>query len=187
MSNNQISPGEIVTVDFGNLISSNTFIVEDVLEDDFYLLKHPLFEGILIKKHSSYLNKIPARLKDSSERSLDFARRNYTYLGYKELADLEALSLFFVVRRLLTDNQKNILSRINGTIASIKFNNDIDVAMKFITDNQGMLDEFNKMWYNNFKNIFSKKQPISSKKQRSTIFNMAGFILAELENPWVEK
>ena len=56
--------------------------------------------------------------------------------------------------------------------------------MKFIVENQGLFDEFNAMWFNNFDGL--GKQPITSKKQRSSIFNMAGFLLAEL-NPTAVK
>lgn len=187
MEAKQISSGEIVTVDFGNLVSSNTFIVDKLEEGDTALLKHPLFPEIFVRKPLSDLNKVGARLKDSTERSLDFARRNERDLGYKEIADLEALCLHFVVRRRLTDNQKNILARINGVIASIRFNNNVEETMKFVVSNSGAFDEFNRMWYNNFSGIFNGRQPITSKKQRATIFNMAGFLLAELENPQTEK
>jgi hypothetical protein len=39
------------------------------------------------------------------------------------------------------------------------------------------------MWYRNFQGLFSGRQPITSKKQRASIFNITGFVMAELETP----
>jgi hypothetical protein len=174
--------GEIVTVSFQDKVSSNTFMV---LEDtgETVLLNHPLFPECLIRCDKSKLDTVSPNIKDSIERALDFAKNNANYLDYNTVADLEALCMYFIIRRKLTPRQKNILSTINGTIASIVLNNDIRGAMDMIKENAGILDEFNAMWYRNFSGLFSGKQQITSKKQRSAIFNIAGFVLAELERP----
>ena len=176
-----IKSGDLVTVSSDDK-SSNTYIVHSTLNDQSFLF-HPLFEGCYILRDNEELNKTAPNIKDSLERSLDFAVDNKTYLDYNTVADLEALSLYFVVRKKLTPRQKNILSNITGVVASIHFDNDIQMAIKFIKENNVLFDEFNTMWFNNFKGLFEGKQPITSKKQRASIFNMAGFLLAELNNP----
>lgn len=181
-----IKIGDIVTVQLDNLNASNTFLVKHI-DTKSALLYHPLFPSILIEKPINEINKVSANLKDSTERSLDFVKKNIGYLDYNSSADLDALCLYFVVKRKLTPKQKRSLSNMAGRIAAIIFNDDIKAAMDFIRKNEGVLDQFNQMWYRNFKSLFSGKQPISSAKQRDSLFNMAGFTLAELETPTVQK
>lgn len=175
-------PGDIVTVKFTNMVSSNTYVVESDCGDTV-LLKHPLFPHCLLRHQKSGLDLVSPNVKDSIERSLDFVNKNAQYLDYNTLADHEALCMYFVFRRKLTPRQKSILSNICGNIASIKLNNDVKAAMEIVTDNSAVLDEFNAMWYRNFNGLFSGLQPITSKKQRAAIFNIAGFVMAELERP----
>lgn len=177
----QIKNGEIVTVKSGD-----TYLV-DKDEGETVLLTHPLYTGILIRVDKVELNTVYGKIKDSSERSLDFAKGNLKFLDYNTTADLEALCMHYVVTRKLTPRQKNILSSICGTVASIVLNNDIREAMNLVTQNEGVLDEFNAMWYRNFHGLFSGRQPITSKKQRSAIFNIAGFVMAELKTPTTPK
>lgn len=182
-----IKRADIVTVDLGtDNQASNVYVVFDKLRDS-YLLHHPLFPECYILKGESELNTVAPNIKDSIERCLDFASHNKQYLDYNTIADLEALCLYFSIKRKITPRQKHILSAICGVIASIKFDNTILTAMTYITKNQGILDDFNLMWFNNFKGLFQGKQPITSKRQRSAIFNIAGFVLAELENPTASK
>ena len=176
-----ISPKDLVTVQLDQDVS-NTYIVYKVIDGGEALLHHPLSPEVFIIRNVEQLNKVAPNIKDSTERALDFALSYSKYLDYNSLADLEALGLFYVVKKKLTPQQKKILSNMCGMVASIHFDNDIKIAMKFIEKNQGLFDEFNAMWFNNFSGLFSGKQPITSKKQRSSIFNMAGFLLAEL-NP----
>lgn len=182
----EVNKGDIVTVEFKNSEASNTFIVADI-KDELALLEHPLFPEILVKRHKDVLNVVSSNLKDSTERSLDFASNNKEILDYNGRLDLDTLCLAFVVRRKLTPKQKKILSDLGGKIAEVKFNGNIREAMDYITQNNGVLDDFNKMWYNNFSKLFKGKQDISSVKQTAAIFNMAGFVLAELETPVAPK
>ena len=176
-----IKSGDLVTISIDEN-TSNTYIVHENLGEES-LLYHPLFEDCYIIKSNSELNMSAPNIKDSTERSLDFVVNSKKYLDYNTVADLEALCLYFVVKKKLTPRQKNILSNITGMIASIHFDNDVKMAMKFIEENNALFDDFNAMWYNNFKGLFVGQQPITSKKQRASIFNMAGFLLAELNNP----
>jgi len=183
--NKVLKQGSIVTLKFENVVSSNTYLVESDCGDTV-LLQHPLFPECLIRSPKDSLDVVAPNIKDSIERSLDFAKKNSGFLDYNTTADLEALSLYFVVRRKLTPRQKNLLATMCGTIACIKLNNDIRAAMTLITNNSAILDEFNTLWFRNFSGLFSGKQPITSKKQRASIFNMAGFVMAELASPRTE-
>lgn len=176
-----IQKNSIVTVDLNNS-SSNTFIV-DTVEQDSVLLSHPLAPGILIRVSNDQINKTSANLKDSLERGIDYANANRQYLDYNTSADLDSLGMYFTLKRKLTPSQKQVLANICGVIASAKFNDNIREAMNFVTKNQSILDDFNLMWYNNFKALFTGQQIITSKKQKTAIFNIAGYVLAELENP----
>ena len=185
-----LKEGDIVTVDFRYNNASNTFIFKRYIKDahpPLVQLTHPLCPRIVIEYGEQSINNVGSILKDSTERSLDFAMHNKELLDYNTVADLEALCMYFVVTRKLTPKQKSILSMICGLIASIRFNNEIKDAMTFIVKNEGLLDDFNKMWYDNFSGLFKGRQNITSKKQRGSIFNIAGFVLAELENPSVLK
>ena len=176
----------IVTFHFENPNVSNTYLVFKDLGATL-LLYHPLFPECLIEKQKTEINKNVPNLKDSTERCLDFSKTNSKYFDYNTLAELEALCLYYVIRRSLTFKQKQILSNICGKVATIKFNNDIQEAMNFIKHNEALLDDFNKMWYRNFKGLFLGNQPVTSKKQRASIFNISGFVLAQLANPVASK
>lgn len=179
--------GEVVTVKFENAVSSNAYIVDSDDDSDTVLLKHPLFPQCLLRTPKSDLDLVAPNVKDSTERSLDFANSNQRFLDYNTLADHESLCLYFVVRRKLTPRQKKLLSDICGVIAGIKLNDDIKAAMQLVKENEAILDEFNGMWYRNFNGLFTGRQTITSKKQRSAIFNIAGFVMAELERPVAPK
>lgn len=172
-------------VTLGNLPAntSNVFTV-DSDEGETALLTHPLLpNGLLLRVEKRALNTVQPNIKDSTERCLDFANSNGRLLDYNTVEDLVGLSIVFGLKRKLTPRQKQTLANICGLIATVKFNNDIKETMSFIMKNQGILDEFNLMWFSNFKGLFSGRQPITSKKQRGAIFNIAGYLLAELENP----
>ena len=177
----KLDKGTVVTVDLKNN-TSNTFVI-DTDEGATVLLSHPLAKDVLIRKWKADVNTTAANIKDSSERCIDYANSNKSYLDYNTAGDLESVGIFFALKRKLTPRQKQTLANICGIIASVKFNNDLREAMNFVTKNSSMLDEFNAMWFNNFKGLFSGSQQITSKKQRSAIFNIAGYVLAEMENP----
>lgn len=176
-----LQKNSIVTVDLGNQ-SSNTFLV-DTVEQESALLSHPLARGVLIRVALDKINTTSANIKDSSERGIDYANANKNLLDYNTQGDLESVGIYFALKRRLTPRQKQTLANICGIIASVKFNNDLREAMHFVARNSSLLDEFNAMWFNNFKGLFSGTQQVTSKKQRSAIFNIAGYVLAEMENP----
>lgn len=179
MEKTTYQPGTIVTIDLKNDFVSNTYFIHKDLGETV-LLSHPLFPTCLLEVNKEELDKTSPIMKDSIERNLIFANNFKEVLDFNSIADLEALCLYFVIKRQLTPRQKNILSSINGKIASLKFYDNLQEAMNFIKKNSALLDDFNTMWFNNFKGLFSGEQQITSPKQRSAIFNMAGFLLAEV-------
>lgn len=198
---NRIKMGIIVLHDYGVLMtfqkndivtlaldnnSSNAYYV-DTDEGDTVLLTHPVAKGVFIRISKASLNTVSANVKDSVERCLDYANFSRRMLDYNTNLDLDALGICFFVKRKLTPRQKNVLANICGILASIRFNNDLKLAMAFVESNVSILDEFNLMWYNNFKGLFQGRQPVTSKKQRGAIFNIAGYVLAELETPSTPK
>lgn len=178
-----IQKNSIVTVNLGLTNSkSNTFIV-DTIEGDTILVTHPLACGLLLRVPKDQVDTTAANLKDSLERGIDYANTNRRLLDYNTAADLDAIGIYFTLKRKLTPSQKQILANICGVIASAKFGDDIRETMTFVIKNHTILDDFNSMWFNNFKALFTGEQSITSKKQRIAIFNIAGYALAELENP----
>ena len=180
-----IKPKDLVTVQLDTDVS-NTYIVYKVIDDEV-LLHHPLSPEVFIIRDIEQLNKVAPNIKDSAERALNFAFTHVKYLDHNSHADLEALSLYYVVKKRLTPRQKNILSSMCGTIACIIMDNDIAKVSAYIKENHALFDDFNRMWYNNFQGLFNGTQPITSKKQRASIFNMAGFLMAELLNQSVKR
>lgn len=174
---------ELVTIRLKeNNNASNTYKVFGVLKDeDMVVIYHPLHPKCLLVARFDELNKVQANVKDSTERALEFAMKNQDDLDHNMRGDLEALRLFYVVNRSLTNHQKNQLASIGGTLASIYFHGDISLAMKYVNENKAVLSPFNEMWYNNFKDLFAGRKPIVSPKQRTSIFNIAGSVLAELQ------
>lgn len=171
---------DIVTVPLEpNNNAANTYIVYDVLEQ-VVLLRHPLSDDILIAKPKPVINTVSANVKDSTERGINYILKNKEILDYNSIADLEAIILYFIVHRKLSNRQKQVISKLCGMIAEHYFNNNISLAIKYINENEGILDDFNKMWYKNFKDYFNGNKVVDTKNRRLAIFNMAGFVLAEL-------
>lgn len=180
-----LNKNDVVTLSL-NTQSSNTYLV-DTDEGETVLLTHPLSAGLLLRAPKSSVNLVSANVKDSTERCLDFANSHRKMLDYNTNLDLDALGVCFFMTRRLTPRQKFVLANICGILAAIKFNNDLKASMDFVSKNSTLLDEFNMMWYNNFKALFLGRQPVTSKKQRGAIFNIAGYVLAELETPSIPK
>lgn len=120
--------------------------------------------------------------KSDTHKQLDFLRKFQEYLSYEETLRLESLCEAFVINRCLSKEQKKLLSDLCGKVAQIHLNDDINLAIRKINENAALLDNFNMNWYYNLKSYFSGKKKIDSRGKRLTIFNMAGFILAQLEN-----
>lgn len=179
--------GDVVTVTLEeNNQAANTYHVYADLGDEV-ILSHPIHSSCLIAKKKDELNKVQPTLKDSNQRALEFALSRDTNLDHNARGELEALRVCFVLNRSLTNQQKKALSNLNGYLASIYFHNDISLAIRCVKENSAILDDFNTMWFNNFREVFAGRRQITSPKQRETIFNIAGFVLAELESQRIKK
>lgn len=176
--------GEIVTMELRTK-GSNTFIYVGKLNSEQNILTHPLANGMAVIVPDGSINVMSAGIKDSVERCLDYANKRKTVLQPNTKVDLECLSVYYGLKRTMSPNLKKILANISGTIAAIEFGNDINATMKFISNHRDHLDDFNLMWFNNFKGLFNGSQPITSEKQSNAIYNMAGFVLAELATPTI--
>lgn len=172
--------GRLVTVKLGaNNTASNVFEVAKQI-DGLNFLHHPLMDELFILKTDSELDVEPARPKDPDQKCLEYVLAHQQYLGYEDTTDLEALCMFFVVRRRFSNRQKHFMSSLGGKIASKHCNEDINIAIRTVRSNKALLNDFNQMWYLKLEKFFLEKKPITTPNIRLAIFNMAGFILAQL-------
>lgn len=151
------------------------------------LLYHPKTPSIFMQVEVECLRPNVGYIKGSLERALEFIENDLEKLDFYEVQDYVSLLTCFSVHRTFTKNQKRILYSICGKLAKIHFNEDLNKTMSFIVENNPLLDEFNTMWFNKFKKLFDKKIPVKGKRQKEAIFNMAGFLLAELKIPSIIK
>lgn len=176
-----IQQGDLVTVSLEvNSDASNTYAVARKLEGES-LLSHPLVPNVFLLKKDEELNLVGATLKNDEERCLAYALKFQKYLDYDDVAVLEALSMYFIVHHRLTKRQNKLLANMAGEIAKVYCNNDLEIAIRTVNENRALLNDFNRHWYENFEKIFQGSQRKISVAQRAGIFNMCGFVLAQLE------
>lgn len=174
--------GSIVTLKLAeNNSASNTYVISKII-DDSCLLFHPLLPDVFILRNKSDLDLVMATPKDSTLKILEFVSDYRRHLSPEDLADFEALCMYFIVHRKLANRQKHVLSSLGGKIASEYCMDDISIAIRTVQSNKALLDDFNTMWYSNFEKIFLGEKPVTSKRQRISIFNMTGFVLAQVHN-----
>jgi hypothetical protein len=160
---------------------SNVYAVHLETENGVYL-KHPLCPKVFIYEDKTELDKVPVVQKSSMERCLDFALSQQNLLDFHANLELKIMSLSFVVTKKWSNRQKKFLSMICGDIAKIHLQNSVYLALKIINDNSALLDDFNKYWYEHerYAPIFAGKTQFKTDREKGTIFNMAGFILAQI-------
>lgn len=174
--------GELVTLDQRSK-ASNTYVYAGKLSNEQVLLTHPLSKDTCLLVPEGSINVCSPNIKDTTERCLDYVNRSRKSLDHNMKLDLECLSIYFGLKRQLSPNMKKVLANLSGVVAAAYFQNDVHAAMSYITQNKACLDDFNLMWFNNFRGLFNGSQPITSDKQTSAIYNMAGFVLSELATP----
>lgn len=175
-----IKAGELVTISLdANNTASNVYVVHRKLDGES-LLKHPLYPHCFILKRDEELNKVAATWKNPTERCLEFIMRNKQILDYNALAEVEGICAYFVINRRLTPRQKKEISGICGKIASIVLENSLSAAVRKTVENEGLLDDFNMKWYASLRGVYEGKQN-PTPRQWNTVFNIAGFVLAQLE------
>jgi len=174
-----IKVGDIVTVDLGDINNaSNTYVVAYVVGDKA-ILKHPLDDRLLIAESINYLDNVGATLQNPMEKCLFFAKANAEVLDHNTVAELEAHCLYFVKHKKFAKKQMSIISNICGKIAAIKLY-DMATLVNYVTENKGVLDQYNMSNYNRHEKFFKDIMLIQSKHQRITMYNIAGFTMAQL-------
>jgi hypothetical protein len=178
---------DLVTVDLGKYsTSSNTYEIAGFSEDQqTAFVTHPLVDKqiFLIYPISSF-NQIQAKLQSPVERCLFFAKQNREILGYKLQAELDSLVLYFFLKKGLAPNQKENLAFICGKIVSVMLKNDFQQAIDLVNKNSSLLDDFNRVWYENAKSLFEDVTKISNKNKRLIVLKIAGFVMAQTQGDY---
>lgn len=178
--------GDIVTLNVGSGNFTNTFLVDSVFEENgstFCLLYHPLAPETFIKKSITDINtNMTVFQKSPLEKCLYFVNKNNNLLDYDNSCETRALNLHFAVHRVFSNSQKQKLSNICGHIAAIKLDGNLEQMIKLVNENKALLDDFNLGWYSTYESFFTGKEKIKFKNHRTTIINIAGFVLAQLDN-----
>lgn len=121
--------GSIVTLKLAeNNSASNTYVISKII-DDSCLLFHPLLPDVFILRNKSDLDLVMATPKDSTLKILEFVSDYRRHLSPEDLADFEALCMYFIVHRKLANRQKHVLSSLGGKIASEYCMDDISIAI----------------------------------------------------------
>ena len=177
----EIKEKDLVTVLLeANTVASNTYVVARKLEDEC-VLSHPLYPNCFIIRKDSELNLVAPATKSPIERCIEFTRKNAEYLGYEAAVEMESLAAYFVINRKFSLGQKKRITIACGKIAAIMLGNDVSEAIRIVNSNRALLDSYNIQWYEHrdFAPIFQggvRPTP----KQWNTVFNLAGFVLAQL-------
>ena len=174
-----IKENDIVTVSVGPYQAmSNTYIVARKLPEESILV-HPIAMDCCIIKSDTELNQALAQGQNPVEKCLLFAKFNVNILGHSTTADLDALCYYFVVRKTFTPKQRHDLANIVGKIASVILSNNLSAAVQTIKQNVALFDEYSYTLYQKNKPIIEHPLEVREKTERFTIFNLAGFVLAQ--------
>ena len=177
-----IKADDIVTVAVGPYqMMSNTYIVARKLINESVLV-HPIAPECFILKDDSELNQTLAQGQNPVEKCLLFAKMNANILGHSMTADLDALCYYFVVRKNFTPKQRHDLANIVGKIASVILSNNLSAAAQTIKQNVALFDEYSYTLYQKNKGVADHPMEIREKTERFTLFNLAGFVLAQEYN-----
>ena len=177
-----IKEGDLVTVSLNEYqIVSNTYRVLKKLEQQS-ILQHPLAPECLLLKNDEELNNAFPSMQNSVEKCLHFAKKNRDCLGYTMAADLDGLCYYFVVKKDFSPKQRQELSSMCGKIASVILGNNTTSAMMTIKQNKALLDEYNHSLMNSIKKVMDDPLSLNTKGERYKVFNIAGFLLAQLSN-----
>jgi hypothetical protein len=177
-----IQVGDLVTISLTEYqVVSNVYQVSKKIDDES-VLSHPLAPDCFIIRRDDELNKTFPSMQSPIERCLVFAKKSRDLLGYTMAADLDALCYYFVIRKDFSPKQRHDLANICGKIASVVLGNNLSIAITTIKQNRALLDEYNLNLFNGVKKVIDDPLAIKSKRERYTIFNIAGFILAHTQN-----
>lgn len=156
------------------------------------LLEHPLAKKILIpftakSENELLLSQTQTQGKSNMQRWVEFVVRNSEkVLDARARQNAEGLALLFVVNRNLTNLQKGQLAKLSGEISSIQCNNDVNLCIRLVKENIVLLDYYNRLHFDLIIEQLEKpgkdgKPRFPSEGQRNTLFNIAGFVLSQVE------
>jgi hypothetical protein len=177
-----IQVGDLVTINLTEYqLVSNVYQVAKKLEGEC-VLSHPLAPDCYIIRRDDELNKTFPSMQSSIEKCMVFANKSRELLGYTMAKDLEALAIYFVIRKELSMKQRHDLANICGKIASVVLGNNLASAITTIKQNKALLDEYNHSLFNGVKKVIDDPLSLKNKGERYTIFNIAGFVLAHTQS-----
>ena len=159
---------------------SNVYKLVMIVNEKEGLVCHPLFPTVLLKYNIKDLDKATVSPHTEIEKCIEYIYKNKNLFDYNKDISIEALTFYFLLNKKLSSEQKHEISKNCGKIATIKLEENLEAAIDLINANSGLLDSFNKKWYSNLKKVFTKKVTPSIKEWNS-VFNIAGYILAQLE------
>jgi hypothetical protein len=179
--------GDLVTLELKGQHQeySNVYRVVDLLEDKC-ILNHPLYPNCYLIKDQKELNNTTARLKSPLEKCMEFCSDNISLLNYNDVPALQAIIVYFLLNKRLTVYQAKSISHFCGSVAKAKLNNSFKWALETVNNNKGVLDEFNTIWYEKYKDIYLMKKTARPNEAQS-IFNQSGFVLAQLQTTSVNQ
>jgi len=162
---------------------SNVYILTRELENDLVLLSHPLAPEVFILKVKSELNHVIATSKSPYERCLEFIVKSRDYFDYERRAEIDCLCTNFVANRRFTDRLRNLVARLVGVPAKVQFQDSIKAAIDYVNKNKALFDDYHNRVYHNktYQPFFSGQAYPDEARQRETIFNLAGFLLAQIQ------
>lgn len=179
--------GDLVTLDNqGSQVNSNVVVVVGQYEGK-YLVTHPMAQPYVMIKEESELNRTSPVPKSNTERCIDFLLKHKEYLNYEELSDIQAICYYFVANRKFTGKLIRTINHYCGKIAKIKLENSLPSAINLVMINKGILDEFNRSWFEALSDYYYEKvddrgrRKYPSPKHINSMFNQAGWVMAQLE------
>ena len=175
----EIKERDIVTISIGEYQTmSNTYIVLRKLQGESVLV-HPIAMDCCILKKDNELNANLAQGQNPVERCLIYAKAHTDILGHSMAADLDALCYYFIVKKNFTQKQRHDLTNIVGKIASVVLASNQAAAANKVKKNAPLLDEYSNTLYQKNKHIIETPSNIQDRTEKFTLFNLAGFILAQ--------
>jgi hypothetical protein len=187
MQKKQVKENDLVTVTTNKYSNaSNTYRVFKRIGNEC-ILSHPLSPECFIVKPLDDLNNVPAILQNSTEKCLVFAKKNDRFLSHSVKADLEAMVFYFTIKKDFTIKQKSELASICGKITSVILQNNIMAACKLIIRHKVLLDDFHTTLYNTFEKVIKQPNLLKTKIERFTVFNLCGFIIAQLGEDYLNE
>lgn len=182
MTDKLIQVGDLVTISVNEFqVTSNTYRVARKLENES-VLSHPLAPDCYIIRQDSDLNNSFPSMQSQVEKCLAFAQRNKDALGHTMAEELDGLCFYLVIKKSLTAKKRADLASICGKIAAVTFGHNISAAVSTIKQNKVLLDEYNHTLYASSTKFLNDPLSIVNKVDRYKIFNIAGFLLAQLSN-----